>query len=138
MDINTALPLYVRPIFHTDGQRIVGLLEMTSLRGLDGLNSKSDNNKHNSGRNIRDDSVIDNFVKQLSRKIIDMNEREIYIGNSSLFEFDLKNSEKHDPFKAIQAKEIMPTPPSEPLVSSPDEEKSPDNFSEQTISESDS
>jgi hypothetical protein len=35
VDINTTLPLYIRPLF-TPEHKVMGVLEMTSLRGLDG------------------------------------------------------------------------------------------------------
>lgn len=89
IDINTALPLYIRPITYGQDDEIIGLLEMTSLRGLDGLNSKAEGHKKNSGRNIRDESVIDNFIKLLSRGLVDIDEREVFIGRETIFRFDL-------------------------------------------------
>jgi hypothetical protein len=35
VDINTTLPLYIRPLF-TAENKVMGVLQMTSLRGLDG------------------------------------------------------------------------------------------------------
>lgn len=95
VDIPTVLPLYVRPILSPDKGHIVGFLEMTSLRGLDGLHSRNETNEKpvKNGMSIRDDSVLDNFVNQLGRGIMDINERELATRGKSLFDFGLEDSD---------------------------------------------
>lgn len=108
---------------------------MTSLRGLDGLNSKADSHRQNSGRNIRDESVIDNFIKQLSRGILDINDREVSKGNKSIFDFGLFDSQKKDPFKAVQAKMMSETIPEQDVEKSSTKVQDDIEQSEVTISQ---
>lgn len=95
IDIPTVLPLYVRPILSAEKDQIIGFLEMTSLRGLDGLHSRAEANEKpvKNGLSIRDDSVLDNFVNQLARGLSDINDRAAGARHASIFDFDLGHSE---------------------------------------------
>lgn len=106
----------MRPIFDEDSKQVIGLLEMTSLRGLDGIHAKPDSHQKNGSLNMRDDSVLDHFTRQVSRGLIDINDRELFIGNKSIFEFGFEMSQKNDPFQAIQA-DVMQLPL--PVMKSP-------------------
>ena len=73
---------------------------MTSLRGLDGLKSKQNENgkeiKPSSGLSIRDLSILDNFSKQLSRGLIDINDREVARNKQGIFNFTYDDSQRKD------------------------------------------
>lgn len=128
IDINTSLPLYIRPIFDESGLRIIGALEMTSLRGLDGLHSKPDegNKLAKSGLSIRDESVLDNLVKLLSRGLTDIDERSINTGQGSIYSFNISAAELKDPNRLINhsTHHFSPNPRGSNLVKQQGDSKS--------------
>lgn len=94
VDLKTPLPVVATPIMIDNNETIIGLVEMTSLRGLDGLYSKQDSEPKQGKQTLtrRDESVLSNFVNVLSRRLIDINDREISTGKPSIFSFDFSDA----------------------------------------------
>lgn len=110
------------------GKKIIGLLEMTSLRGLDGIHAKPEGHHHKGGSlNLRDDSVLDHYTKQISKGLQDIDERQIYMGQRSIFEFGFEMNQKEDPFKNVQAGYLnMTIPPRQEESAKQSGNQSPD------------
>lgn len=100
---------------------------MTSLRGLDGIHAKPEGHQKKGGSlNLRDDSVLDHFAKQISRGLLDIDERMQFMGKKSIFDFGFEMSQLDDPFQVVQANalnlEPAPKPERSPETSADKEE----------------
>ena len=95
IDLNTALPVYVFPVLTSQNERVLAVIEMTTLRGLDGVQAgevedQAPGQGKPAGQSIRDEGVIEHFKKQLMRGLLDIDERERERGQPSIFAFEFE------------------------------------------------
>lgn len=111
---------------------------MTSLRGLDGIHANPEGHQKKGGTlNVRDDTVLDHFTKQVCNGLLQIDEREVFIGNPSIFDFDFSISQKNDPFQKVQAEAVKETPEypyNQPIEEVRQSEESVENIDVPTIS----
>lgn len=93
IDLNTALPVYIFPVMTSQNERVLAVIEMTTLRGLDGVQAgeiedQTPGQGKPAGQSIRDEGVIEHFKKQVMRGLLDIDERERERGQPSIFTFE--------------------------------------------------